>query len=329
YVGTVNGLYSFKHDGKNLKLQKPLPELNYPRVSSLFSDDNNHIWIVSFDKIFNYNPEKNQLISFNETDNVLGNPFVTNAFYKNNQGQAFIGAANGICYFYPAKINHKAIVLKPKIKFLKIPEKQSAINNDYTSKFSVPYKNRSLEAEIEVPYYAKTSDIVYKYRLKSDGNWYESGNQKKIMLWELPPDDYQFQVAVSVDHKQWYLSQDVINFTINPPFWKSVWFIGFLILLGLCILYRVILNLNQKLKIEKTVTQFATSLYGKNTVEDILWDVARNCVQVLGFEDCVVYLYDKNKKTMVQTAAFGPKNPFGRQINNILRSEERRVGKEQ
>lgn len=58
---------------------------------------------------------------------------------------------------------------------------------------------------------------------------------------------------------------------------------------------------------EKIVNQFAISLLGKNSVEDILWTVAQNCIQLLHFEDCVIYIPDKERKMLVQYAAAGPK----------------------
>lgn len=63
------------------------------------------------------------------------------------------------------------------------------------------------------------------------------------------------------------------------------------------------------LEIEETINYFSTSLFGKNTQEEILWDVAKNCISRLGFEDCVVYLLDKDNDILQQKAAFGPKNP--------------------
>ncbi len=58
---------------------------------------------------------------------------------------------------------------------------------------------------------------------------------------------------------------------------------------------------------ERILNQFAISLYGRNTVEDILWDIANNCILLLHFEDCVVYRADEERKVLVQSAAAGPK----------------------
>jgi len=68
-------------------------------------------------------------------------------------------------------------------------------------------------------------------------------------------------------------------------------------------------NQSDDLEIERTINYFATSLFGKNTVDEILWDVTKNCISHLDFEDCVIYLVDEERNILVQKAAYGPKNP--------------------
>jgi signal transduction histidine kinase len=70
--------------------------------------------------------------------------------------------------------------------------------------------------------------------------------------------------------------------------------------------------------VTQTINYFATSLLERYTEEDILWDLAKNCISQLGFEDCVIYLLDKERNVLVQRAALGPKNPVGRVIANPL-----------
>lgn len=74
----------------------------------------------------------------------------------------------------------------------------------------------------------------------------------------------------------------------------------------------------QKKNIDETIDYFANSVYGQNSVNEICWDIARNCISQLHFEDCVVYLIDNEKGTLVQRAAFGPKNPKGLEIKNPI-----------
>ncbi|MCB9565884.1 MAG: GAF domain-containing protein [Myxococcales bacterium] len=63
------------------------------------------------------------------------------------------------------------------------------------------------------------------------------------------------------------------------------------------------------------VNFFASSLlYTQTDLDDILWDVANSAVARLGLEDCVIYLLDPSGAHLVQRAAYGPKNPRGREI---------------
>ena len=66
------------------------------------------------------------------------------------------------------------------------------------------------------------------------------------------------------------------------------------------------------------VDYFANSGYEHSSVNDVLWDIARNCISRLDFEDCVIYLLDEERKVLLQQAAYGPKNPKEFEIANPI-----------
>ena len=70
--------------------------------------------------------------------------------------------------------------------------------------------------------------------------------------------------------------------------------------------------------VTRTVNDFATSLLAQNTEDEILWELAQNCISRLGFSDCMVYLLDHERRVLVQRAALGGKCPGGRVILNPL-----------
>ncbi|HTN08974.1 GAF domain-containing protein [Agriterribacter sp.] len=96
------------------------------------------------------------------------------------------------------------------------------------------------------------------------------------------------------------------------------WLYGCILLVAAIVIYWIIHSLQQRLKEEKIISAFATSLYGQKTVEDIFWDTAKNCVEKMGFIDCVVYQLDTARDMLLQKAAFGPKNPWRREIINRI-----------
>ncbi|WP_317166011.1 histidine kinase [Spirosoma arboris] len=68
-------------------------------------------------------------------------------------------------------------------------------------------------------------------------------------------------------------------------------------------------SLKNELEVERIINFFAMSLLEQTTVEEVLWDVAKNCIARLHFVDCVIYRLDEDRKVLVQKAAHGPKSP--------------------
>ena len=68
----------------------------------------------------------------------------------------------------------------------------------------------------------------------------------------------------------------------------------------------------------KAISYFSTSLHHKISVEEVLWAVTKDIIYKLGFCDCVIYQYDEERKALVQSAAFGTKNPSGTIIYNRI-----------
>lgn len=70
-------------------------------------------------------------------------------------------------------------------------------------------------------------------------------------------------------------------------------------------------SLQHQLDIEQVINYFATSIGGQSTIDDLLWDIARNRISRLQFEDCVIYLKDDTKNLLVQKAALGSQDDAG------------------
>lgn len=67
-------------------------------------------------------------------------------------------------------------------------------------------------------------------------------------------------------------------------------------------------NYKARLEREQINNFFSNSLLLKNDVDEILWDVTKNLIAKLGFEDCLIYMWNEDKTKMVQRAGFGLKD---------------------
>ncbi|MEO9020772.1 MAG: histidine kinase [Ginsengibacter sp.] len=67
-------------------------------------------------------------------------------------------------------------------------------------------------------------------------------------------------------------------------------------------------NFKSKLEIEQINNFFSSSLLLKNDIDDVIWDVTKNLIAKLDFEDCLVYMWNDDKTKVVQRAGFGVKD---------------------
>ncbi|HEY9177811.1 MAG TPA: response regulator [Flavipsychrobacter sp.] len=61
-------------------------------------------------------------------------------------------------------------------------------------------------------------------------------------------------------------------------------------------------------KIAELSTSLSKILMVDKPIEQAMWDVTRECIPLLGLEDFIIYLYDKDKNRLVQVAAYGQKS---------------------
>lgn len=78
------------------------------------------------------------------------------------------------------------------------------------------------------------------------------------------------------------------------------------------------IELRKKQNFLNGVNHFVTKLLVKEDIHEIAWAIAEDAIDHFGFEDCVIYILNKDKQCMEQIAAYGPKMEKGRKINNPI-----------
>ncbi len=200
------------------------------------------------------------------------------------------------------------------------------------------YRQNQLQFEFSSPGFINEKQILYSYRLlnSDDKEWSLPGNEHTISYASLQPGNYVFEVRSLGWNGDWG-APAAFEFIIAPPFWKTGWFfsavlfsiflLSFLFVKGREKSFKAVaaaklkvqqLNAEQyksKLEMELIINYFSSSLIGKTTENDVLWDVAYNLIGRLGFVDCMIYLWNDDKTKMIQKAGFGPKGSV-EEINN-------------
>ena len=83
----------------------------------------------------------------------------------------------------------------------------------------------------------------------NDLNWIDLGNQTQLSLNQLKAGTYSLHLKGCNSDKIWATLEQPLQFTIYPPFWKSVWAYAFYLLTALGILYWIYqFNLTRQLE---------------------------------------------------------------------------------
>lgn len=316
YAATPEGIAIIRNDSV-VKVFDKSNGLRFQRCQDLLEDQEGNIWIANDERMIAYNPQKQSFRYFDNKSGFSEFGFRTRAAFKDKNGQLYWGSERGINYFNPAKLLKSHTYPNPIIFKVGIGDSTLFISSHDTIRLAAPSNNLAFHfSSVNV---LGNRNILYRYRLAgAEKKWSQVMDQNEVNYNGLPPGSYHFQLKASADGVNWVDAPYDVSLRIIPPFWKTGWFITAValpLLLGLFFWFRL---QRRKLKEQKILAYFATSLYGQNTVEDILWDIAKNCINQLKFEDCVIYQYDPSRKMLVQRAAFGPKNPEQHVITNAL-----------
>lgn len=197
-----------------------------------------------------------------------------------------------------------------------------------SEKLRFNYRQKDIEFNYSSPGFINEKQILYSYRLMGNSNleWTAPSNHHTVFFAGLAPGNYEFQVRSLGWNRAWG-KPAIVNFVITPPFWLSWWFIGLMALFVATIIYvfvkwrikdvRTVASEKLKseqliaeqykneLELEQVINYFSTSLIDKNSIDNVLGDVAKNLIAQLGFTDCRIYLWNDDKTKMIQKVGFG------------------------
>ncbi|WNJ20330.1 helix-turn-helix domain-containing protein [Pontibacter sp. G13] len=77
-------------------------------------------------------------------------------------------------------------------------------------------------------------------------------------------------------------------------------------------------ELEMRARLEWVHDHFSKLILNAESESEALWLVAQHCIPQLGLIDCVIYLPDPKRKELMQIAAFGDKNPTGKDIKDPI-----------
>jgi len=319
YFATLGGLAILSKDGK-ISAYDLTNGLRNDRCEGILRDDKGYMWIGNLNCLLRFDPVNKTFSVFEDGIGFNHAGFRMRSSYKSKNGEMFWGTDKGIIWFYPEQMSNISLPLHPSVNSLQTASLFFGFTRN--DRVQLPYFTTSLLFSFSSGELSGDKRNHLQYRLSDfDKEWQVPVTTGQAVYSKLPPGKYSFEIRASRDGVNWYTAPYPVEVIITEPWWQQSWFRILCLLLAATMiyaLYRFYKNRKNTREINKTIEYFANSSYEHSSVEDILWDISRNCISRLGFEDCVIYLADAEKKILVQKAAYGPKNPKPFEIANPI-----------
>jgi ligand-binding sensor domain-containing protein/putative methionine-R-sulfoxide reductase with GAF domain len=330
-IGTKHGgLNFFNSTTKTFWHDSTHHELRSGSIYAIKKDTSGYIWFTTDYNLYKCKPGNKEFIRYNIEPGIITSSFSATNFYALQNGTWLTASATEILRFQPAAEIHNNQHQKVEIAGFKIFDTPFFIDSLlYQNKpVALTYKQNFFTIEFALPNFTNLQQAKYYYRLSDvDANWVSAEAKNFASYTDLAPGKYVFSVKTESDGMMSAATSFSIN--ISPPFWQTWWFRS---IIGCCILSGIYLvvkwreknikiietqklkvqqlsaeQYKSKLELERIINYFTSSLIDKNTVDDVLWDVAKNLIGRIGFVDCMIYLWNDDKSKMIQKAGFGPK----------------------
>ncbi|GAB3019328.1 hypothetical protein GCM10027051_25510 [Niabella terrae] len=319
YIATRLGFHILG-PGTGLLAQKSIHN-NWPiDCYSMLKDQLGNIWLANRDYLATYLPASQKFKVYDSRSGINSSGFYFFSALTAREGTLVFGSNQGISYFKPQNIRIPDLPLTVLIQGMETAGRFFPIARGRETE--IPFRTNSVNFSFSAVNLLKSDPVYYQYMLEgADRNWIKTTSSQQVNYNGLAPGKYRFRVKASSDNQHWTEASLPMAFSIKAPWWQNLWFIMASSLLGLIVVGIFIRQRNRKthrrqeqLETERAINYLSSSLHEQKTVDDILWDVAKNCIGRLNFEDCVIYLTDESRNVLVQKAAWGPKSEEGKRI---------------
>lgn len=336
WVGTDVGLYQVDCSGESLVIKSAYTAdkgLNGDLATNLGEDADGHIWAITPVSLVLINPEKGFVSSFNALDG-LTRQDVGYRLISTPEKKMYMTSVGGYYSFDPKAMQPTGQSLPVYVNSFKVFDlERSLFESELVSEHKLYLKPNEnfFSFEFVAVDFNRQDRIQYAYMLEGfDKDWIYSGTRRYASYTNLPGGDYTFKVRSSIGSDVWG-NETKIPVHIGSPVYKTWWFIALMATIVAAIAFWFIQKRarqhrlqREELETQAAINYFASSLYEQQTVESILWDVAKNCIARLHFEDAVIFLLDKDKKILIPKAVHGHDNP---ERNDPDKAMEIEIGK--
>ena len=222
---------------------------------------NNYIWMGMKNGISAFNIKDYSMRQFNYADGLPSAVATTvrkASFYDKEDNRFYFGAGIYLISFVPD------VSLSPDFLpkgFLELTGNNGVVLPLNEGTIRAHYSQNDVQIRFSAINFTDPEENRFAYRLvnEADSNWYELYTQNSIALTNLSAGTHHFEMKLFSVNNRWPAQIRSVVIVVDPPFWKTKWFIllaALIITSGLYIVYRSrIKGIRQKANIDRQLAE--------------------------------------------------------------------------
>ncbi len=141
-----------------------------------------------------------------------------------SDNRIYMGANDGLVSFYPNEVEGNPYAPQIEISELLISEKNYLTGKSMSNNLKFAHNHNDISFKYIALHFSDPEKNQYKYRLKPINNeWTNAGFERSARYFNLPPDEYTFEVKASNSDGVWSEKSETVSFTITPAWWTTWW----------------------------------------------------------------------------------------------------------
>ncbi len=238
WVGTENGLNRFDPATNTWRAFYATDGLSNDFIYGVLPDDTQHLWVSTnrgITKIDVRNPERPVFRNYTPDDGLQSFEFNTNTYCALPTGELLFGGVNGFNIFHPDSVRDNEHLPTVVLTGLKKFDQHFDTGGDLAALGEIRFEpgESVFSLEFAALEFTNPARNQYAYTMEGfDNAWVFCGTKREARYTNLDPGEYVFKVKGSNNDGIWNEDPTCIRVVVVPPFWKTTWFLGSMIILG-------------------------------------------------------------------------------------------------
>lgn len=193
-------------------------------IYAILPDSESNLWLSSNKGITKFTPnielsKTPTIVNYSNYDG-LATEFNTGAYHIDQGGNLYFGGLEGFYWFRPENIRESQILPNTAITGFEVNGKAQPL----VQGTSLHYNQNTLSFRFSSLQFSLPEKNKYQYRLVNyEEDWISVANNNAVRYSQLPPNDYIFQVKSSNYDGVWNEQPISFSFTVNQPWYWTLW----------------------------------------------------------------------------------------------------------